>query len=520
MQLDHDRCVTAVRSKDPRFDGWFVTAVTSTGIYCRPSCPAITPKVVHLSFYPSAAAAQRAGFRACRRCLPDSTPGSPRWRPRADLVARAVRLVADGVVDREGVTGLADRLGYSTRQLERLVTAELGAGPLALARAQRAQTARVLLESTDLTVTDVAHAAGFGSVRAFNDTVRAVYATTPTTLRRTARSRGRGAPGGAVGAGEGETDGVTGQEAGTAAQVEVRLPFRPPLHVPSLVEQLRGRVVPGVEAWRDGGWERSLALPHGPGVVRLEAPAPGDRHVRALLRLTDVRDLGAATGRLRRLLDLDADPEAVDEHLAQDPALRPLVAATPGVRPLGTVDPDETAVRVVLGQQVSTSRATTMAAQLVRTLGRELPRALLSPGGPTHLFPSAADVAAAHLEQLPGMPGARRRTLVALTSALAEGRVDLGPGSSWEEARAALAAVPGVGPWTVETIALRALGDPDALPASDLDVLRRAARAGLGATASELTARAGRWSPWRGYAVQLLRAGGPTRPAPHPTEDA
>ncbi|WP_431473493.1 AlkA N-terminal domain-containing protein [Ornithinimicrobium sp. W1665] len=334
----------------------------------------------------------------------------PRWRPRADLVARAVRLVADGVVDREGVTGLADRLGYSTRQLERLVTAELGAGPLALARAQRAQTARVLLESTDLTVTDVAHAAGFGSVRAFNDTVRAVYATTPTTLRRTARFRGTGAPGGAVGAGEGETDGVTGQEAGTAAQVEVRLPFRPPLHVPSLVEQLRGRVVPGVEAWRDGGWERSLALPHGPGVVRLEAPAPGDRHVRALLRLTDVRDLGAATGRLRRLLDLDADPEAVDEHLAQDPALRPLVAATPGVRPLGTVDPDETAVRVVLGQQVSTSRATTMAAQLVRGLGRELPRALLSPGGPTHLFPSAADVAAAHLEQLPGMPGARRRT--------------------------------------------------------------------------------------------------------------
>ncbi|HSP61126.1 MAG TPA: AlkA N-terminal domain-containing protein, partial [Ornithinimicrobium sp.] len=397
MQLDHDRCVTAVRSKDPRFDGWFVTAVTSTGIYCRPSCPAITPKVANLSFYPSAAAAQRAGFRACRRCLPDSTPGSPRWRPRTDLVARAVRLVADGVVDREGVTGLADRLGYSTRQLERLVTAELGAGPLALARAQRAQTARTLLESTDLSVSDVAHAAGFGSLRAFNDTVRAVYATTPTGLRRTAGGRGAGRDAGRAVAGRavagprvagrhGAARPGTGapavplRPAGSAALIEVRLPFRPPLHAASLVDQLRGRTVPGLEVWRDDGWERSLSLPHGPGLVRLEAPAEGARHVRAALRLTDVRDLAAATGRIRRLLDLDADPDAVDEHLGQDPALRPLVAAAPGVRPLGSLHPDETALRVVLGQQVSTRRAATMAAQLVHRLGRELPAGLLTPG--------------------------------------------------------------------------------------------------------------------------------------------
>lgn len=497
MQLDHDRCVTAVRSKDPRFDGWFVTAVTSTGIYCRPSCPAITPKVANLSFYPSAAAAQRAGFRACRRCLPDSTPGSPRWRPRADLVARAVRLVADGVVDREGVRGLADRLGYSTRQLERLVTAELGAGPLALARARRAQTARTLLESTDLSVSDVAHAAGFGSLRAFNDTVRAVYATTPTALRRAAAGR----PASAGPAPE--------RPAGSAAQVEVRLPFRAPLHPGSLADQLRTRAVPGLEVWRDDGWERALDLPHGPALVRVEVPSPGARHVRVRLRLTDVRDLAAATGRLRRLLDLDADPHAVDEHLARDPALRHRVAAAPGVRPLGTVDPDETALRVVLGQQVSTARSNGMAAELVRTLGAELPVPLREPGGPTHRFPRPAEVAAASPEDLPGMPQARRRTLLALAAALADGSIDLGPGASWEEARATLAAVPGVGPWTVETVALRALGDPDAFPAGDLDVLRRAAAAGLGDTPTALTDRARAWRPWRGYALQLLRATNP-----------
>ena len=532
LHLDHDRCAAAVRSKDVRFDGWFVTGVLSTRIYCRPSCPAITPSVRNMRFYPSAAAAQGAGFRACKRCLPDATPGSPEWHVRGDVVARAVRLVADGVVDREGVGGLAGRLGYSARQVERLLAAELGAGPLALARAQRAQSARLLVEGTDLTMAQIAHAAGFSSIRSFNDTVRQVYDAAPTQLREAARRRGRDGRGagaaGAVSAAAGagavvRAGGAGGTSTGAPTTLALRLPFRRPLHVPSLFGHLAATAVPGVESWRNGALERSLRLPGGPALVVLRPPVDGERHVGVTLRLAEVHDLAAAIERCRRLLDLDADPVAVDEHLARDPALATLVRATPGVRLPGSPDPGEIALRVVLGQQISLAAAATHAARLVQALGEPLPAAfgpgVETPEGdrqgwapaaarPTHLFPSAEAVADAEDDQLPRMPASRQRTLRGLARALCDADLVLGPGSDREQVRRQLLDLPGVGPWTTEMILLRGLGDPDAFPAGDLGVRVAAEAAGLPGRPGELTSHAVRWRPWRGYATALLWAAG------------
>jgi AraC family transcriptional regulator of adaptative response / DNA-3-methyladenine glycosylase II len=480
MHTDTDRCVRAVRSKDARFDGWFFTAVLTTGIYCRPSCPVVSPKAENMRFYPSAAAAQQAGFRACKRCRPDATPGSPQWNERADLVARAMRLIADGVVDSEGVPGLATRLGYSTRQIERQLLAELGAGPLALARAQRAQTARLLIETSALPMADIAFAAGFSSIRAFNETVREVFALSPSELRaRAAR--------GATGAGA------------TTGEISLRLPHRAPLCPDNLFGHLVATAVPGVEEWRDGAYRRTLRLPHGQGTVTLR-PHPG--HIACRLALTDLRDLTTAISRCRRLLDLDADPVAVDDLLREDPLLAPLVEKNPGRRVPRTVDPAEFAVRAVLGQQVSTAAARTHAGRLVRAHGEPLDEPV---GGLTHLFPSPQALAAADLEQA-ALPRARRATLATLVEVLASGELSLDAGSDWEEARRRLVALPGIGPWTVEAIAMRALGDPDAFLPTDLGLRRAARQLDLPSTPAALTARAAAWRPWRAYAVQYLWA--------------
>jgi AraC family transcriptional regulator of adaptative response / DNA-3-methyladenine glycosylase II len=479
MHEDFERCIRAVQSKDARFDGWFFTAVVTTKIYCRPSCPAVPPKVENMRFYPSAAAAQQAGFHACKRCRPDASPGSPQWNERADLVARAIRLIADGVVDRDGVPGLAARLGYSTRQIERQLLAELGAGPLALARAQRAQTARLLIETSALPMAELALAAGFASIRTFNDTVREVFALSPTELRHRAQR----------------------QPATTTGVISLRLPFRAPLCPDNLFGHLAATAVPGVEEWRDGAYRRTLRLPHGHGVVALR-PLPD--HIGCQLALTDLRDLAMAISRCRRLLDLDADPVAVDGLLGEDPVLAPLVAKVPGRRVPRTADPAEFAVRAVLGQQVSTAAARTHAARLVVAHGEPVD----DPGGGlTHLFPEPSALAALDPESL-AMPRSRRRTLTTLVAALAAGELDLGAGSDWQRARAELTAIPGFGPWTVETIAMRALGDPDAFTATDLGVRAAARELGLPGAPAALNASAAVWRPWRAYAVQHLWATG------------
>ncbi|WP_306300078.1 DNA-3-methyladenine glycosylase 2 family protein [Streptomyces sp. NRRL B-24085] len=478
MYTETERCVRAVQSKDARFDGWFYTAVLTTRIYCRPSCPVVPPKPENMTFYPSAAACQQAGFRACKRCRPDTSPGSPEWNQRADLVARAMRLIADGVVDREGVPGLAARLGYSTRQIERQLLAELGAGPLALARAQRAQTARILIETTALPMADIAFAAGFSAIRTFNDTVREVFALAPSELRT--RAARRTAP---------DTPGF----------LSLRLPFRAPLNPDNLFGHLAATAVPGVEEWRDGAYRRTLRLPYGHGVVAL---TPRPDHIACRLTLSDLRDLTVAISRCRRMLDLDADPVAIDDQLRTDPLLAPLVDKAPGRRVPRTVDEEEFAIRAVLGQQVSTAAARTHAARLVTAHGEPVDD---PEGGLTHLFPTPAALAALDPASL-AMPRTRRTTFTTLVGRLADGSLQLGVEQDWSETRAGLLALPGFGPWTVDVIAMRGLGDPDAFLPTDLGIRRAAQELGLPSTPAALTARAAAWRPWRAYAVQYLWA--------------
>lgn len=471
-----EHCYRAVESGDPRFDGWFYIAVTSTGIYCRPSCPATTPRRRNSRFYPSAAAAQDAGFRACRRCRPDAVPGSPDWDVRADVVARAVRLIDDGVVEREGVGGLATRLGYTTRHLVRMITAELGTGPLALARARRAHTARLLIETTPMPITDIAFAAGFGSVRQFNDTVRAIFAATPSELRSSRR---------------------TPNTAPSPGTVDVQLPFRPPYDADALWSYLRERAVPGLEELDGATYRRVLDLPHGPATVAL---TPSTKHVAASLRLTDPRDLSPAVARCRRLLHLDADPVGLTGVLEDDPLLGPLARKRPGLRVPGTVSPFETAVRAVVGQQVSLGAARTVTGRIVTAYGAPLP----TPDGTlTHAFPAAEALAGLEPEEL-SMPRSRATTIRGVAAAVAAGEIDLDPGADREETLEALLALPGIGPWTASYVALRGLGDPDAFPGTDLGIRQALSRLDVADTPREIERMAERWRPLRGYAAQHL----------------
>ncbi|MGH9054322.1 MAG: AlkA N-terminal domain-containing protein [Acidimicrobiales bacterium] len=525
--MDDDHCYRAVLSRDGRFDGAFFTAVTTTGIYCRPSCPATTPKRTNIRFFPTAAAAQDSGFRACKRCQPDAAPGSAEWNGRADVVARAMRLIGDGLVEREGVSGLAHGLGYSPRQLHRLVFAELGAGPLTLARAHRVQHARMLLETTDLAMSEVAWAAGFGSIRQFNDSIRHVYALSPTELRRGSAGRYRRdaprmRPGGAWMAG--------GTPPGTANTVTVRLSYRPPLDLPGLLRFLGDRAVPGVENFDGESYRRVIRLPHGLGAFGVTAPAearqaptvgrtpgascqaPGTRRrtptvpgqLECALYLDDARDFMTAISRVRRLLDLDADPVAVTSTLGGDRLLGPPVRSCPGRRVPGSVDGAETAVRAVLGQQVSVPGARRLAARLAEEHGKLLAAPVF---GLTRAFPTAEALAAADPESLP-LPGARQRALVGLAAAVADGKVCLDPGADRDEAEARLLELPGIGPWTASYVRMRALGDPDVFLPTDLGVQR--ALAGLPG------ADPGSWRPWRSYAVAHLWGSLPSSRRPRP----
>ncbi|MGK9461934.1 DNA-3-methyladenine glycosylase 2 family protein [Streptomyces sp. G6] len=455
LEKARDSRYEAVRSRDARFDGAFFFAVETTGIYCRPSCPAVTPKRSNVRFFATAAAAQGSGFRACRRCRPDAVPGSADWNVRADVVGRAMRLIGDGVVDREGVAGLAGRLGYSARQVQRQLTAELGAGPVALARAQRSHTARVLLQTTALPVTEIAFASGFASVRQFNETIRAVYAATPSELRAAAPARSRtGAP---------------------SAGIPLRLAHRGPYQAGPVFDLLQREAVAGIEEVSGSTgrrvYRRTLRLPYGTGIVAVDERPGGTRNgggwLDARLHLTDLRDLTTAVQRLRRLFDLDADPYAVDERLGADPRLAPLVAARPGLRSPGTADPDEFAVRALAGRAE--------AERLVQRYGKTLDAPC---GTLTHLFPEPGVLAEAEPHGTPG----------ALAAALADGAVRLDPGADRDDAERALLAVPGVDAATATVVRARALGDPDVAPP--------------GAAVPDT------WRPWRSYALNHLRAAG------------
>jgi AraC family transcriptional regulator of adaptative response / DNA-3-methyladenine glycosylase II len=519
---DFERCYGAVKSRDPRFDGWFFTAVTSTKIYCRPSCPAMTPKRENVRFYSTSAAAQQAGFRACLRCRPDAAPGSPEWLGRADVAARAVKLILHGIVDTEGVSGLARRLGYGERQLHRVLITEVGTGALALARAQRAQTARLLLETTDLPITHVAFAAGFASVRQFNDTVKAVFARTPTELRLTASKRK-------------SNDSPLISSSVPTQTISLRLAYREPFAGRTLFDFLGARAIPGVEHYDtgiggdagidgDGGiggdsgiYRRSLGLPNGSGTVTL---ALDEGFVRAAFALEDLRDLTTAVARCRHLCNLDSDPVAVDEALSDDPHLRNVVHSLPGIRVPGAADGFELATRAVIGQQVSVSGARTIAGRLAALAGSPLP----SPdAGLKHTFPTPAALAelGENAPEAFPMPAGRRRALVALAEGVAEGRVTIDVGTEPAELESQLLAIPGIGPWTSAYIVMRALGNPDSFMPTDLGIRKAAAALGLPVDPVPLTEHAERWRPWRSYALcHMWSAHLPTVEATLPSVEA
>jgi AraC family transcriptional regulator of adaptative response / DNA-3-methyladenine glycosylase II len=534
MALDFDTCYRAVVARDPRFDGRFFTGVTSTGIYCRPICPARTPAWRNMRFFPHAGAAEAAGFRACRRCRPEASPGSPDWNARADLAARAVRLIADGYADEHGVSGLARRLAVTERHLRRLLLAELGTTPIALARTTRLQTARRLLAETDMPVTEIAFASGFASVRQFNASFREAYGRPPTALRTRAprpsrRRGGRARPGAPATGGMRVPDGrgtagqrvaqpdMAGQEppddtAADGTWLTLRLACREPFDGRSLLQFLAARAIAGVEEVAQGRYARTVRVPGGSGLVELVPPPAavggngraartgraGGAQVLLRVRLTGLRGIGQVVSRCRQLFDLDADPQAIAAALAADEALAPLVAARPGLRVPGAYDGFELAVRAVIGQQVSVPAASTLTERLAARHGTRLDGAA-GPAGPLSvLFPRPADLADADLAGL-GLTTARQATLRALAAACAAGRLNLDPGADPEETAARLAELPGVGPWTVAYILMRT-GDPDAFPGSDLGLRRAMQRLGLE------PGRADRWRPWRAYAALHLWA--------------
>ncbi|WP_240642472.1 DNA-3-methyladenine glycosylase 2 family protein [Microbacterium sulfonylureivorans] len=490
--MTFDERYRAIDSRDTRFDGQFVTAVRSTGIYCRPSCPARTPKASNVTFYPTSAAAHEAGFRACKRCLPEAAPGSPQWNLRGDTAGRAMRLIADGVVEREGVPGLARRLGYSSRHLTRLLTTELGAGPLALSRAHRAQTARMLLVGTDMSAADVAFSSGFASVRQFNDTVREVFGMTPLELR----ARRRVVPG-------------TRATTPTPGAIDLVLPHRGPLDADGLFAWMGARAVEGVEAASPTSFARALRLPGGPAWFELRLDGAGRVRLRA--RLTHLGDLTTLVTRARRLFDLDADPLAVDEALSQQPELAPLVAALPGIRVPGAADPHEMLIRAMVGQQITVVAARTALSALTATLGETVEGF----DGATRLFPSMAAIAEHGTEVLRG-PAARIRSIVGAAAALADGTLTLTPGDDAVDQRAALLAMPGIGPWTADYVRMRVLGDPDVFLPGDVAVRSGASASGLPSEPRALTDWAVRTGPWRSYLTAHLWRAVPPRPPRQP----
>jgi len=480
MDLDHDACYRAISQRDARFDGRLFTAVKTTGIYCRPICPARTPLSKNVTFYPTAAAAQAAGFRPCLRCRPETAPDMGAWRGTSNTVSRALSLIELGALDNADVEGLADRLGVGERQLRRLFAQHLGASPIAVAQTRRVLLAKQLIHETHLPMAEVAFAAGFGSIRRFNETFQALYGRPPGELRR-AKS--------------------PDVSAGARGEVSLLLRYQPPYDWPAMLAFLKVRAIPGVERVTDIAYARTIQLDGAQGIVCVR---PGEGHaLRATIRFPRLSALPAIIARLRRVFDLAADPIAIGAHLAKDPALAPLVTARPGLRAPGAWDGFELAIRAVLGQQITVTAAIRLAGQLVAAHGEPLAE---PDGDLTHVFPRPEDVARSDLATL-GMPRSRADTLRAVAAATVADPYIFGATRGLDEAIRQLKAIRGVGEWTAQYIALRQLREPDAFPAADVGLMRALADdEGRRPNAVELLARAENWRPWRAYAAQHLWA--------------
>lgn len=477
--LNAEDMYVAMVSRDRRFEGQFVVGVTTTGIYCRPGCPARTPRRSSVRFFPSPAAAQAYGLRPCLRCRPDASPGTPAALGTPATVTRALRLIDEGALDDAGIDALADRLGVTARHLRRLFDQHLGAAPIAVARTKRAHFARKLLEETSLPMTEVAHASGFASLRRFNDAVRAAFRATPSELRRRGARR--------------DVD-------RTQADVVLRLPYRAPFAYDDLLAFLARRAIPGVERVHAGSYARTVEAAGRPARIEVRR-GPDDAHVLLFAWGVAGADLFSMVTRVRRLFDLDADPLRIDAHLARDRRLAPSVRARPGLRVPGAWDAFEIAVRAILGQQVSVAGATTLAGRLVARFGRPVPG---GKDGLTHLFPTPHALADADVASI-GLPRARAAAIVALARATADGKRPLEPVDGRID-------VAGVGPWTAAYVAMRGGRDPDAFPAGDL-VLRRALAGAGQAPPPErhVLLLSEPWRPWRAYAAMHLWSLGAAR---------
>ncbi|MDH3679706.1 MAG: helix-turn-helix domain-containing protein [Acidimicrobiia bacterium] len=486
-RLDDDTCYAAITRRDARFDGRFYTAVVTTGVFCRPSCPARTPKSTNVRFYPHAATATEAGFRPCRRCRPELAPGHPEWNRRADLAGRAMALIDDGAVDRVGVTGLAAALAVSERHLRRELVATVGTGPLQLARTRRLWLARLLLDQTDLPITDVAFASGFGSVRQFNDSMRRTFGEAPSTLRRRPAPR--------------RAD----------RTITLSLPSRGALRWPGLHTFLSTRAIPGLEAATEAGVRRNVPG----GWLELSGPDTGGRALRLRCSLDRLADLTELVPIVRRVADLDTDLEPIEHRFEADPLLAARLARTELGRLPGAFDRFEIAVRAIVGQQISVAGARTLLGRLLVMTRNPVSVPATDDdddGGarPPSIdrFPSPETLAAHPLDGL-GMPARRRATIRALARAVADGTILLDAGADPERTRAQLLDVGGIGPWTAGYITMRSLSDPDGWPVGDLG-LRRS----LAVSAAQLEASAEQWRPWRAYAALFLWQSDPTQNPP------
>jgi len=492
MHLDRDVCYRALLTRDARFDGQFFTCVRTTGIYCRPICPARPPKLENVIFLPSAAAAQEAGYRPCLRCRPETSPDIGAWHGTSSTVSRAMGLIAAGALDEAGVDALAGRLGMGERQLRRLFQKHIGASPNSVAQTRRVLFAKQLLTDTQLPMADVALASGFGSLRRFNDTIRTLYGRPPRSLRR-------------AGAATAAPD----------SAITLTLPYKPPYDWPGIIGFLAARAIPGVEQVEPGLYTRTIALGEAHGTIAVR-PASRSHALVATIRFPVITALPVIVERIRRLFDLRADPTIIAAHLSEDPHLARLVAARPGLRVPGAWDGFELAVRGILGQQITVHAATRLAGKLVAAFGAPLSTV----GAPDlhNVFPAPERLAGANLAATLGMPGARAASIVSLAAAAANPLL-FEPNQGLEESVSRLRALPGIGEWTAQYIAMRALREPDAFPAADIGLLRALATAAGRPTPAQLLARAESWRPWRAYAALHLWTADASVPPKEPSHD-
>jgi AraC family transcriptional regulator, regulatory protein of adaptative response / DNA-3-methyladenine glycosylase II len=488
MDMDRIACYRAISTRDARFDGRLFVGVKTTGIYCRPICPARTPKLANVSFYPSAAAAQEAGFRPCLRCRPETSPNLAFWRGTSNTVSRALALIETGGLDEADVEGLANRLGVGARQLRRLFRQHVGASPVAVAQTRRVLLAKQLIHETSLPMAEVAMASGFNSVRRFNETFLQLFGRSPATLRRV-RDKTR-------------------REAGA---LSVHLAYRPPYDWDAILSFLAARAIPGVEAVSGNIYRRTIEIDDDRGVISV---APADRNrLSVSVRFPNMATLPSIIARVRRVFDLAADPDMIGAHLSLDPVLAPLISARPGLRVPGAWDGFELAVRAIFGQQITVPAATKLLGKLALAHGAPLPAAIKDVEGLTHLFPSPSRLAGADLAAL-GMPKARAVAVSSLAAAIFADPTMFSRGASLDEATAKLRLLPGIGEWTAQYIAMRELREPDAFPAADIGLMRAMATAdGRRPSPAELLSRAERWRPWRAYAALHLWAAGIQYPA-------